>query len=145
MVTEKMKKKVDSSIEKIDRTIQWCTKELSTGDISKDQVISIVKKTSSFKVIDEIFSKKSSTAEYYAKKLIEINFLENIKQIYKEIFSKSGFSVDDLRSIRQEMRTSCFKISALGKILRELGTEVWSDPYPIKINPTPDGKSYIVE
>lgn len=135
---------VNKSIENINKEIQGCIKKLSTkNDISRDQANSIVKKVTSFNIPNVIEDKDA--AEYYAKKLLEINFLENVKQIFREIFSKQSLSVDDLKGVREEMRITCFKINSLRKFLKEKGIEIWGDYYPIRINLITLNNSYIVE
>lgn len=82
---------VDKSIEDIDSIIHECTEKLSTNDIiSKSQVISMLRKIRSFEIPDEVFDNQSS-AEYYAKELLKIGFLENVKQIFRTILNKPNF------------------------------------------------------
>ncbi len=116
---------VDKSIEDIDSIIHECTEKLSTNDIiSKSQVISMLRKIRSFEIPDEVFDNQSS-AEYYAKELLKIGFLENVKQIFRTILNKPNFSTLDLSNIRMEMEFSCFKINSLGKILKEREINIW--------------------
>lgn len=101
---------VDKSIEDIDSIIHECTEKLSTNDIiSKSQVISMLRKIRSFEIPDEVFDDKS-LAEYYAEELLKIDFLENIKQIFRTILNKPNFSTLDLSNIRIEMEYSCLRL-----------------------------------
>ena len=121
---------VDKSIEKINKVIHKCTKGLSAEYvISKSQIISMLRKIRSFEIPDEVFDDKS-LAEYYAEELLKIDFLENIKQIFRTILNKPNFSTLDLSNIRIEMEYSCFKINSLMKILKERGINIWGGSYP---------------
>lgn len=137
---------VDKSIEDIDSIIHECTEKLSTNDIiSKSQVISMLRKIRSFEIPDEVFDNQSS-AEYYAKELLKIGFLENVKQIFRTILNKPNFSTLDLSNIRMEMEFSCFKINSLGKILKEREINIWGGSYPaIKIDFISKNGNYIVK
>lgn len=116
---------VDKSIEKINKVIHKCTKGLSAEYvISKSQIISMLRKIRSFEIPDEVFDDKS-LAEYYAEELLKIDFLENIKQIFRTILNKPNFSTLDLSNVRIEMEYSCFKINSLMKILKERGINIW--------------------
>lgn len=123
-----------------------CTEKLSTNDIiSKSQIISMLRKIRSFKIPDEVFDDKS-LAEYYAEELLKIDFLENIKQIFRTILNKPNFSTLDLSNIRMEMEFSCFKINSLMKILKERGINIWGGSYPaIKIDFISENGDYIVK
>lgn len=145
MVTKQVTKiVVDKSIEDIDSIIHECTEKLSTNDIiSKDQVISMLRKIRSFEILNEVFDNRSS-AEYYAKELLKIDFLENVKQIFRTIFNKPNFSTLDFSNIRMEMEYLCFKINSLGKILKYLGINIWSNSYK-KINIISENGNYIVK
>lgn len=145
MVTKQVKKKLDKSIEDVNNRIQEYIETLSVNDrISKDQALSMIKKLN-LKVPNEVYNNKSS-AEYYAKKLLNIDFLDSVKLIFNEILSKPNFSRIDFLEIIEDMRIPGLKIRTLDKIVREkFEFNIWSDSYPIRINPTPDGKGYIVE
>ena len=115
---------VDKSIEDIDSIIHECTEKLSTNDIISNQ----------------------SSAEYYAKELLKIGFLENVKQIFRTILNKPNFSTLDLSNIRMETEFSCFKINSLGKILKEREINIWGGSYPaIKIDFISENGNYIVK
>lgn len=137
---------VDKSIEKINKVIHKCTKGLSAEYvISKSQIISMLRKIRSFEIPDEVFDDKS-LAEYYAEELLKIDFLENIKQIFRTILNKPNFSTLDLSNIRMEMEFSCFKINSLMKILKERGINIWGGSYPaIKIDFISENGDYIVK
>lgn len=137
---------VDKSIEKINKVIHKCTKGLSAEYvISKSQIISMLRKIRSFEIPDEVFDDKS-LAEYYAEELLKIDFLENIKQIFRTILNKPNFSTLDLSNIRIEMEYSCFKINSLGKILKEREINIWGGSYPaIKIDFVSESGNYIVK
>lgn len=137
---------VDKSIEKINKVIHKCTKGLSAEYvISKSQIISMLRKIRSFEIPDEVFDDKS-LAEYYAEELLKIDFLENIKQIFRTILNKPNFSTLDLSNIRIEMEYSCFKINSLGKILKEREINIWGGSYPaIKIDFISENGNYIVK
>lgn len=137
---------VDKSIEKINKVIHKCTKGLSAEYvISKSQIISMLRKIRSFEIPDEVFDDKS-LAEYYAEELLKIDFLENIKQIFRTILNKPNFSTLDLSNIRMEMEFSCFKINSLGKILKEREINIWGGSYPaIKIDFISENGNYIVK
>lgn len=137
---------VDKSIEKINKVIHKCTKGLSAEYvISKSQIISMLRKIRSFEIPDEVFDDKS-LAEYYAKELLKIGFLENVKQIFRTILNKPNFSTLDLSNIRMEMEFSCFKINSLGKILKEREINIWGGSYPaIKIDFISENGNYIVK
>ena len=137
---------VDKSIEKINKVIHKCTKGLSAEYvISKSQIISMLRKIRSFEIPDEVFDDKS-LAEYYAEELLKIDFLENIKQIFRTILNKPNFSTLDLSNIRIEMEYSCFKINSLMKILKERGFNIWGGSYPaIKIDFISENGDYIVK
>jgi hypothetical protein len=147
MVTKQITKiVVDKSIENINNVIHECTESLSAEDvISKSQIISMLRKIGSFEIPDEVFDDKS-LAEYYAEELLKIDFLENIKQIFRTIFNKPNSSTLDLSNIRIEMEFSCFKINSLGKILKERGINIWGGSYPaIKIDFVSESGNYIVK
>lgn len=147
MVTKQITKiVVDKSIENINNVIHECTESLSAEDvISKSQIISMLRKIRSFEIPDEVFDDKS-LAEYYAEELLKIDFLENIKQIFRTIFNKPNSSTLDLSNIRIEMEFSCFKINSLGKILKERGINIWGGSYPaIKIDFVSESGNYIVK
>lgn len=147
MVTKRVTKiVVDKSIENINNVIHECTESLSAEDvISKSQIISMLRKIRSFEIPDEVFDDKS-LAEYYAEELLKIDFLENIKQIFRTIFNKSNSSTLDLSNIRIEIEFSCFKINSLGKILKERGINIWGGSYPaIKIDFVSESGNYIVK
>lgn len=147
MVTKQITKiVVDKSIEKINKVIHKCTKGLSAEYvISKSQIISMLRKIRSFEIPDEVFDDKS-LAEYYAKELLKIGFLENVKQIFRTILNKPNFSTLDLSNIRMEMEFSCFKINSLGKILKEREINIWGGSYPaIKIDFISENGDYIVK
>jgi hypothetical protein len=147
MVTKQITKiVVDKSIENINNVIHECTESLSAEDIiSKSQIISMLRKIRSFEIPDEVFDDKS-LAEHYAEELLKIDFLENIKQIFRTIFNKSNFSTLDLSNIRIEMEFSCFKINSLGKILKEREINIWGGSYPaIKIDFISENGNYIVK
>lgn len=147
MVTKRVTKiVVDKSIENINNVIHECTESLSAEDvISKSQIISMLRKIRSFEIPDEVFDDKS-LAEYYAEELLKIDFLENIKQIFRTIFNKPNSSTLDLSNIRIEMEFSCFKINSLGKILKERGINIWGGSYPaIKIDFVSESGNYIVK
>lgn len=137
---------VDKSIENINNVIHECTESLSAEDvISKSQIISMLRKIGSFEIPDEVFDDKS-LAEYYAEELLKIDFLENIKQIFRTIFNKPNSSTLDLSNIRIEMEFSCFKINSLGKILKEREINIWGGSYPaIKIDFVSESGNYIVK
>lgn len=144
--TDNKKIVVDKSIENINNVIHECTESLSAEDIiSKSQIISMLRKIRSFEIPDEVFDDKS-LAEHYAEELLKIDFLENIKQIFRTIFNKSNFSTLDLSNIRIEMEFSCFKINSLGKILKEREINIWGGSYPaIKIDFVSESGNYIVK
>lgn len=147
MVTKQITKiVVDKSIENINNVIHECTESLSAEDIiSKSQIISMLRKIRSFEIPDEVFDDKY-LAEHYAEELLKIDFLENIKQIFRTIFNKSNFSTLDLSNIRIEMEFSCFKINSLGKILKEREINIWGGSYPaIKIDFVSESGNYIVK
>lgn len=147
MVTKQITKiVVDKSIEKINKVIHKCTKGLSAEYvISKSQIISMLRKIRSFEIPDEVFDDKS-LAEYYAEELLKIDFLENIKQIFRTILNKPNFSTLDLSNIRIEMEYSCFKINSLMKILKEREINIWGGSYPaIKIDFISENGNYIVK
>lgn len=147
MVTKRITKVVvDKSIENINNVIHECTESLSAEDvISKSQIISMLRKIRSFEISDEVFDDKS-LAEYYAEELLKIDFLENIKQIFKIIFNKPNFSTLDLSNIRIEMEFLCFKINSLEKIMKERGINIWGGSYPaIKIDFVSESGNYIVK
>lgn len=147
MVTKQITKiVVDKSIENINNVIHECTESLSAEDvISKSQIISMLRKIGSFEIPDEVFDDKS-LAEYYAEELLKIDFLENIKQIFRTIFNKPNSSTLDLSNIRIEMEFSCFKINSLGKILKEREINIWGGSYPaIKIDFVSESGNYIVK
>lgn len=147
MVTKQITKiVVDKSIENINNVIHECTESLSAEDIiSKSQIISMLRKIRSFEIPDEVFDDKS-LAEHYAEELLNIDFLENIKQIFRTIFNKPNFSTLDLSNIRIEMEFSCFKINSLGKILKEREINIWGGSYPaIKIDFVSESGNYIVK
>lgn len=147
MVTKQITKiVVDKSIENINNIIHECTESLSAEDIiSKSQIISMLRKIRSFEIPDEVFDDKS-LAEHYAEELLKIDFLENIKQIFRTIFNKPNFSTLDLSNIRIEMEFSCFKINSLGKILKEREINIWGGSYPaIKIDFVSESGNYIVK
>lgn len=147
MVTKQITKiVVDKSIEKINKVIHKCTKGLSAEYvISKSQIISMLRKIRSFEIPDEVFDDKS-LAEYYAEELLKIDFLENIKQIFRTILNKPNFSTLDLSNIRIEMEYSCFKINSLMKILKEREINIWGGSYPaIKIDFISENGDYIVK
>lgn len=147
MVTKQITKiVVDKSIENINNVIHECTESLSAEDIiSKSQIISMLRKIRSFEIPDEVFDDKS-LAEHYAEELLKIDFLENIKQIFRTIFNKPNFSTLDLSNIRIEMEFSCFKINSLGKILKEREINIWGGSYPaIKIDFVSESGNYIVK
>lgn len=147
MVTKQITKiVVDKSIKNINNVIHECTESLSAEDIiSKSQIISMLRKIRSFEIPDEVFDDKS-LAEHYAEELLKIDFLENIKQIFRTIFNKSNFSTLDLSNIRIEMEFSCFKINSLGKILKEREINIWGGSYPaIKIDFISENGNYIVK
>lgn len=137
---------MDKSIENINNVIHECTESLSAEDIiSKSQIISMLRKIRSFEIPDEVFDDKS-LAEHYAEELLNIDFLENIKQIFRTIFNKPNFSTLDLSNIRIEMEFSCFKINSLGKILKEREINIWGGSYPaIKIDFVSESGNYIVK
>lgn len=147
MVTKRITKVVvDKSIENINNVIHECTESLSAEDvIPKSQIISMLRKIRSFEIPDEVFDDKS-LAEYYAEELLKIDFLENIKQIFRTIFNKPNFFTLDLSNIRIEMEFSCFKINSLGKIMKEQGINIWGGSYPaIKIDFVSESGNYIVK
>lgn len=147
MVTKQITKiVVDKSIENINNVIHECTESLSAEDvISKSQIISMLRKIRSFEIPDEVFDDKS-LAEYYAEELLKIDFLENIKQIFRTILNKPNFSTLDLSNIRMEMEFSCFKINSLGEILKEREINIWGGSYPaIKIDFISENGNYIVK
>lgn len=146
MITKQVTKVVvDKSIEKINKVIHECTESLSAEDIiSKSQVISMLRKIRSFEIPDEVFDNQSS-AEYYANELLKIDFLENVKQIFRTILNKPNFSTLDLSNIRMEMEYSCFKINSLGKILKERGINIWGAYPAIKIDFISENGNYIVK
>lgn len=147
MVTKQITKiVVDKSIENINNVIHECTESLLAEDIiSKSQIISMLRKIRSFEIPDEVFDDKS-LAEHYAEELLKIDFLENIKQIFRTIFNKPNFSTLDLSNIRIEMEFSCFKINSLGKILKEREINIWGGSYPaIKIDFVSESGNYIVK
>lgn len=137
---------MDKSIENINNVIHECTESLSAEDIiSKSQIISMLRKIRSFEIPDEVFDDKS-LAEHYAEELLKIDFLENIKQIFRTIFNKPNLSTLDLSNIRIEMEFSCFKINSLGKILKEREINIWGGSYPaIKIDFVSESGNYIVK
>ena len=105
----------------------------------------MLRKIRSFEIPDEVFDDKS-LAEYYAEELLKIDFLENIKQIFRTILNKPNFSTLDLSNIRIEMEYSCFKINSLMKILKEGGFNIWGGSYPaIKIDFISENGDYIVK
>lgn len=105
----------------------------------------MLRKIRSFEIPDEVFDNQSS-AEYYAKELLKIGFLENVKQIFRTILNKPNFSALDLSNIRMEMEFSCFKINSLGKILKEREINIWGGSYPaIKIDFISENGNYIVK
>lgn len=146
MVTKQIKGKLDKSVEEVNDRIQECIEILSTsGRVSKDQARSMIKKLN-LRIPNEAFSNKSS-AEYYAKKLLDVDFLDNIKLIFSDILDRPGFSRTDLLEIVEDMRIPGFKINSLNKAVQgEFGFNIWGDFYSIiNIKSTPDGNGYVVE